>query len=51
VPSLADDDSASGGWRSAGSIKPRMGSSDAASDDTDHGCTASPRGNFNAPFF
>ncbi|WVZ73389.1 hypothetical protein U9M48_021700 [Paspalum notatum var. saurae] len=43
VPSLADDDSASGGWQSAGSIKPRMGSSDAASDDTDHGYPASPR--------
>uniref|UniRef100_K3YSI9 Uncharacterized protein n=1 Tax=Setaria italica TaxID=4555 RepID=K3YSI9_SETIT len=43
VPSLADDDSASGGWQSAGSIKPRMGSSDAASDDTDHGYTASPQ--------
>ncbi|CAL5019891.1 unnamed protein product [Urochloa decumbens] len=43
VPSLADDDSASGGWHSGGSIKPRMGSSDAASDDTDHGYPASPR--------
>ncbi|RLN09677.1 uncharacterized protein C2845_PM11G23850 [Panicum miliaceum] len=43
VPSLADDDSTSGGWQSAGSIKTRMGSSDAASDDTDHGYTVSPR--------
>ncbi|CAN6233198.1 unnamed protein product [Urochloa humidicola] len=44
VTSLADDnDSASGGWQSTGSIKPRMGSSDAASDDTDHGYPASPR--------
>ncbi|KAG2654486.1 hypothetical protein PVAP13_1NG522800 [Panicum virgatum] len=43
VPSLAEDDSTSGGWQSAGSIKPRMGSSDAASDDTDHGYTVSPR--------
>ncbi|CAN6245863.1 unnamed protein product [Urochloa humidicola] len=44
VTSLADDnDSASGGWQSAGSIKPRMGSSDAASDDTDHGYPVSPR--------
>ncbi|KAJ1281329.1 hypothetical protein BS78_04G297800 [Paspalum vaginatum] len=43
VPSLADDDSASSGWQSAGSIKPRMGSSDAASDDTDHGYPVSPR--------
>lgn len=42
VSSVADDDS--GGWQSAGSIKPRMGSSDAASDDTDHGHTTSPRG-------
>ncbi|KAG2662045.1 another transcription unit protein-like isoform X2 [Panicum virgatum] len=46
VPSLADDDSTSGGWQSAGSIKPRMGSSDAAFDDrndTDHGYAVSPR--------
>ncbi|PUZ77933.1 hypothetical protein GQ55_1G413100 [Panicum hallii var. hallii] len=43
VPSLADDDSTSGGWQSVGSIKPRMGSSDAASDDTDHGYTVSLR--------
>ncbi|KAF8730194.1 hypothetical protein HU200_017168 [Digitaria exilis] len=39
-----DDDSGSGGWQSAGSIKPRMGSSDAASDDTEHGYpVSSPR--------
>ncbi|KAL6911593.1 hypothetical protein ACP4OV_000398 [Aristida adscensionis] len=44
VPSPADDDSASGGWQSAGSIKPRMGSSDGASDDTDNGYPVSPRG-------
>ncbi|KAF8689816.1 hypothetical protein HU200_041446 [Digitaria exilis] len=44
VSSLADDDSGSGGWQSAGSIKPRMGSSDAASDDTEHGYpVSSPR--------
>ncbi|XP_062217588.1 uncharacterized protein LOC133917740 isoform X2 [Phragmites australis] len=43
VPSLADDDSTSGGWQSADSIKPRMGSSDAASDYTDHGYPVSPR--------
>ncbi|TVU28904.1 hypothetical protein EJB05_20442, partial [Eragrostis curvula] len=41
VSSVADDDS--GGCLSAGSIKPRMGSSDAASDDTEHGHTISPR--------
>jgi hypothetical protein len=44
VSSVAEDDS--GGWQSAGSIKPRMGYSDAASDDTDHGHTSSPRGKF-----
>ncbi|XP_062221782.1 uncharacterized protein LOC133921073 isoform X2 [Phragmites australis] len=43
MPSLADDDSASGRWQSAGSIKPRMGSSDAASHDTDQGYPVSPR--------
>ncbi|KAK3159280.1 hypothetical protein QOZ80_2AG0148140 [Eleusine coracana subsp. coracana] len=42
VSSVADDDS--GGWQSAGFIKPRMASSDAASDDTDHiGHATSPR--------
>ncbi|KAK3155460.1 hypothetical protein QOZ80_2BG0203560 [Eleusine coracana subsp. coracana] len=42
VSSVADDDC--GGWQSAGSIKPRMASSDAASDDTDHiGHATSPR--------
>ncbi|XP_066328687.1 uncharacterized protein [Miscanthus floridulus] len=42
VPSPADDDS--GRWQSTGgSIKPRMGSSDAASDDTDHGYPVSPQ--------
>jgi hypothetical protein len=44
VSSVAEDDS--GGWQSAGSIKPRMGYSDVASDDTDHGHTSSPRGKF-----
>lgn len=43
VPSLADDDSASGGWQSTDSIKPRMGSSDAASEDMDHGYAVSPQ--------
>jgi hypothetical protein len=47
VPSPADDDS--GRWQPAGgSIKPRRGSSDAASDDTDHGYPLSPQG---TPFF
>ncbi|XP_021313891.1 serine/arginine repetitive matrix protein 1 isoform X2 [Sorghum bicolor] len=46
VPSPADDDSgsASGRWQPAGGcIKPRMGSSDATSDDTDHGYPQSPQ--------
>ncbi|KAG8072650.1 hypothetical protein GUJ93_ZPchr0006g42458 [Zizania palustris] len=37
VPSLADDDSGSGRWHSTDTIKPRMASSDASSDDMDHG--------------
>uniref|UniRef100_A0A0E0GDP6 Uncharacterized protein n=1 Tax=Oryza nivara TaxID=4536 RepID=A0A0E0GDP6_ORYNI len=46
VPSVADDDSGSGGWPSGETIKPRMASSDAASDDMDHGyaIAASPQG-------
>ncbi|KAL5207875.1 hypothetical protein ABZP36_032310 [Zizania latifolia] len=43
VPSLADDDSGSGGWQSTDTIKPRMASSDAASDDMDHGYAISAR--------
>ncbi|KAF0931178.1 hypothetical protein E2562_002531 [Oryza meyeriana var. granulata] len=43
VPSVADDDSGSGGWQSSDTIKPRMTSLDAASDDMDHGYTGSPR--------
>ncbi|XP_040376879.1 uncharacterized protein LOC102723025 [Oryza brachyantha] len=34
VPSVADDDSGSGGWQSNGTIKPRMASLDDASDDS-----------------
>uniref|UniRef100_A0A0D9VLV1 Uncharacterized protein n=1 Tax=Leersia perrieri TaxID=77586 RepID=A0A0D9VLV1_9ORYZ len=38
VPSVADDDSGSGGgWQWTDTIKPRMASSDTASDDMDHG--------------
>uniref|UniRef100_A0A0E0CBF0 Uncharacterized protein n=1 Tax=Oryza meridionalis TaxID=40149 RepID=A0A0E0CBF0_9ORYZ len=46
VPSVADDDSGSGGWPSGDTIKPRMASSDAASDDMDHGyaIATSPQG-------
>uniref|UniRef100_A0A0E0K601 Uncharacterized protein n=1 Tax=Oryza punctata TaxID=4537 RepID=A0A0E0K601_ORYPU len=45
VPSVADDDSGSGGWQSGDTIKPRMASSDAASDDmVDHGYAVSPQG-------
>ncbi|KAL5211444.1 hypothetical protein ABZP36_022291 [Zizania latifolia] len=43
VPSLADDDSGSGRWQSTDTIKPRMASSDASSDDMDHGYAISAR--------